>query len=193
MANTDAPRGAIPTRQVGGAPHSGGVERFYVGTGDSNNIFIGDFVAPSGTGGDAGLGHRPGAVRATPGSGILGVVVGFENLTSDNLSRTYRPASTEGYLLVATDPDLEFEIQEDSVGGALAAVDIGLNANVIFGAGDTATGTSAMEIDSSTKATTATLDVRLLGFVDRPDNEIGTNAKWRAKINNHALTNTTGA
>lgn len=188
MANSDAPFGLKPVRHKSGAPYSGASTRYYVATGDSNNIFIGDPVALSGTGDAFGV---PGVVRATAGGGssagdgIVGVVVGFENLTSDNLSRTYRPASTAGYLLVADDPDLEFEIQEDSDAATLAVTDIGLNANFIIGTGNTTTGVSAVELDSSSAAVTATLDLRILGLVQRIDNEIGTNAVWRVAMNNH--------
>lgn len=185
MANTDAPFGFVPTRYRSGAPYNGACTRYYIGTGDGNNLFIGDPVALSGTGATDGT---PGIVRATAGAGssagdgMLGAVVGFENLTSDNLSRTYRPASTEMYVLVADDPNLEFEIQEDGTG---AVTSIGLNANFVIGTGNTATGVSAVELATSTVATTATLDMRILGLVKRPGNDVGANANWRVSINNH--------
>lgn len=188
MANNDAPFGLKPVRHANGAPYSGACNRYYVASGESNNIFIGDPVALSGTGNAEGI---PGVVRATAGAGSsagdgpVGVVVGFENLTSDNLSRTYRPASTEMFVLVADDPDLEYEIQEDSDGGAVAVGSVGLNANFIIGTGSTTTGVSATELDSSTAATTATLDMRILGIKQAPDNEVGTNAVWRVRLLNH--------
>lgn len=188
MANTDAPTGLKPVRYRDGAPYNGASRRYYVAAGESNNIFIGDPVALSGTGATDGT---PGIVRATAGAGSsagdgpVGVVVGVENLTSDNLSRTYRPASTAMYVLVADSPNLLYEIQEDSVGGALTVDAIGLNANFIIGTGNTATGTSAVELDSNTAATTATLDMRIISLVKRPDNEVGVNAKWLVSLNNH--------
>lgn len=188
MANADAPRGFVPVRHANGAPYSGAATRYYIASGESNNIFIGDPVALSG---DADANGVPGVVRATAGAGSsagdgpVGVVVGFENLTSDNLSRSYRPGATAGYLLVADDPFLEYEIQEDSDGGAIAVASVGLNANFIIGTGSTTTGLSAVELDSNTAATTAALDCRILGLVQRADNEAGVNAKWRVKLNNH--------
>jgi hypothetical protein len=185
MANADAPRGFTPIRQLGSAPHSGGVGRYYIGTGDSNNIFIGDPVDLGGTGNTAGT--APSVVRATAGSGgyVVGVVVGIENLTSDNLSRTYRPASTEGYLLVADNPNEEFEIQEDSDAETLAITAIGSNIDFIIGTGNTTTGISATELNSNTCDTTNTLQCRVMRLVDRPDNEIGAQAKWIVKFNLH--------
>lgn len=190
MANVDSPFGFKPVRYRSGAPYNGACNRYYIESGEAYNLFIGDPVALSGTGAADGT---PGIVRATAGAGSsagdgpLGVVVGFENLTSDNLSKSYRPSGTAGYVLVADDPDLEYEIQEDSDTSTLAVTDIGLNANFIIGAGNTLTGTSAVELDSNTAATTATLDMRIIGLVKRPNNEIGANAKWRVMLINSPL------
>lgn len=191
MANLDQPFGFKPIRKIGASPHSGGVNRYYVATGDSNNIFIGDPVDDSGTGDTFGV---PGVVRATAGSGgyVRGVVVGIENNTSDNLGRTYRPASTAAYLLIADDPDAEFEVQEDSDAETLAAASIGSNVDFIFGTGNTTTGVSAAELNSNTCDTTNTLQCRVLGLVQRDDNEIGANAKWRVRFNLHRARYTTG-
>jgi hypothetical protein len=188
MPNSDAPSGLTPVRFRDGTPYNGAHGRYYIASGEAYNLFIGDPVALSGTGSPEGI---PGIVRATSGGGssagdgMLGVVVGFENLTSDNLSRTYRPSGTAGYVLVADSPNLVYEVQEDSDASSLAVTDIGLNANFIIGTGNTLNGNSAVELDSSTVATTATLDLRVLGLVQRPNNEIGTNAKWLVAANNH--------
>lgn len=191
MANSDTPFGFKPIRAIGAAPYSGGVNRYYISTSDSNNIFIGDVVDDSGSGDTDGV---PGVVRATAGSGgyARGVVVAVENLTSDNLSRSYRPASTAAYLYVADNPDEEFEVQEDSDAETLAAASIGSNVDFIFGTGNTTTGISACELNSNTCDTTNTLQCRILGLVRRPNNEIGANAKWRVKFNLHRGTYTTG-
>lgn len=184
MANDDTPFGFKPIRKVGSAPNSGGGGRYYVATGDNNNIFIGDPVDLSGTGDANGV---AGVVLATAGSGgyVVGVVTGIENGTSDNLGRTYRPAATAAYLTVDDDPNSEFEAQEDSAGNALAESVIGSNIDFIFGTGNTATGISAAELNSDTADTTNTLQCRVLGLVQRADNEIGANAKWRVKFNLH--------
>ena len=191
MANTDAAFGLKPMRHRDGSPYNGAFKRYYIGTGDSNNLFIGDVVALAGSGSAEGV---PGIVRATAGAGSsagdgpVGVVVGFENLTSDNLSRTYRPASTAMYVYVADSPNLMYAVQEDSAGGAISVDSIGLNANIIIGTGNTVTGTSAVELDSNTAAVTATLDCRIHEVLQRPDNEVGVNAIWLVSLNNHPWT-----
>lgn len=192
MANSDTPFGFKPIRKVGSAPETGGVGRYYRATGDANNLFIGDPVALGGTGDTAGT--APSVVRATAGSGglVIGVVVGIENLTSDNLGRTYLPSGVAGYVLVADDPAQEYEVQEDSDGNALTATAIGSNIDFVFGTGNTTTGISAAEINSDTCDTTNTLQCRVLGLIDRADNELGTNAKWRVRFNTHSNLTTTG-
>lgn len=193
MANTDAPFGFKPVRHRSGAPYSGSATRYHVAAGETNNIFIGDPVKLTGTGGELNEGGlRAGVELAAAGDTLIGIVVGFENLTSDNLSRTYRPASTEGYLLVVDDPEVLFEVQEDSDGGALAVANIGQNINHVAGTGNTLTGTSASEIDSSSAATTATLSFRIVGLSPRVGNAVGNQAKWLVAINDHAYTTTTG-
>jgi hypothetical protein len=53
-------------------------------------------------------------------------------------------------------------------------VDIGLNVDIIVAAGSTYTKRRASWLDTSTKATTATLPLKIRGFAQRPDNAIGT-------------------
>lgn len=192
MANADTPFGFKPIRKVGAAPTTGGVNRYYRGSGDSAAVFIGDPVNLGGTGDTAGT--SPSVVRATAGSGglTIGVVVAIENNTSDNLSRTYLPASTAGYVLVADDPEQEYEVQEDSTSTNLAITAIGSNVDFVIGSGNTTTGISAAEIQTSSVNTTNTLQCRVLGLIDRADNEIGNNAKWRVRLNTHQSLTTTG-
>src|SRR5690606_28305518 len=143
-------------------------------------IYVGDPVALGTTGDTEGV---PGVVIATAGATnpILGVVVGVVP-DPDNLSRTYLPASTAGYLLVADDPDILYEVQEDSLVSTLAATDIGGTANLIAGSGNTLTGLSGWELDSSEADADATDQLLILGLAQRPDNVIGDHAKWLVKI-----------
>jgi hypothetical protein len=189
MANDNSPRGLRPVRHRNGAPYNGAVTRYYVPASDSTALYLGDPVIIAGSADADGVAS---VTRATAAGGayILGVVVGVEPASRD--STTYRPASTAAYVFVADDPDLVFEIQEDAVGGALAAADVGLNADLVAGSGSTATGYSGFQLDTSTKATTNTLQLRILGFVQRANNEIGANAKVLVGINLHQSRNTTG-
>lgn len=191
MANANSPFGLKPVRYASGAPYNGAANRYFVPASDTTALFYGDPVVINGSGDPAGV---PGAIIATAaGAGrITGVVVGFEpTRTFETLG--YRPASTAMYIYVADDPTLLFEIQEDAVGGALAVTDIGLNADLIAGAGSTYTKQSGWQLDTSTKATTATLQLRIDGFQQRVDNEVGANAKVLVRINLPTQTGAAGS
>ena len=85
--------------------------------------------------------------------------------------------------MVAVGSDILYTIQEDSDGGSLPITAAGLNADFIVAAGDTITGTSAMEIESRTALSTATLPLRLRWVDQQIGNALGTNAKWIVNIN----------
>lgn len=190
MANSNTPMGLRPVRHRNGAPYNGAATRYFVPASDGTALFLGDPVVVAGSADADGVMT---VTRATAAGGafMLGPVVSVEPITRD--STPYRAASEARYVWVADDPDLVFEVQEDAVGGALAVADVGLNADWIVGTGSTVTGLSGCQLDTSTKATTATLQLRILGFSQRIDNEVGNaNAKVLVSINLHSLRNTTG-
>jgi hypothetical protein len=186
MANVDAPNGLRPVKHLDGSPFNGATNRYYVPASDGTAIFVGDAVKSAGSADADGVAS---VAQAAAGDSIRGVVVGIEPETDESLN--YRAASTERYVYVADAPDLVFEVQEDSVGGALAAANVGQNADLVVGTGNTTVGTSAMELDSSSAAAT-TAQLRILGFAQREDNEIGTNAKVLVAINEHEFKTTAG-
>ncbi len=187
MANVDAPNGLRPVKHLDGSPYNGMANRYYVPASDGTAIFLGDAVVHAGSADADGI---PSVAQAAAGDAdIIGVVVGIEPRTDEDLN--FRAASTERYLLVADAPDLVFEVQEDSAGGALAATNVGQNADIVVGTGNSTVGRSAMELDSSS-ATAATAQLRILSLVQRADNEIGDQAKWLVMINEHAHKITAG-
>jgi hypothetical protein len=110
----------------------------------------------------------------------------------DNPALNYCPALTAMYALVVDDPNVIFEIQEDSAGGAIAVTAVGNNADVVATVGDTTTGLSKMSLDSSDVVTTSQ-QLRILRLVDRPDNVLGLYAKWLVLINEHIYRTTVGS
>ena len=180
MANTNNPEGLKPVRYASGAPYNGACNLYYVPASDGTALFRGDPVIVAG---DADADGVATVTRATAGGGntITGVVVGVKNTPSQ--TTLHRPASTAMYVYVADDPNLLYEIQEDGVGGALASTNVGQNIDLVSGSGSTVTGLSGFQADSSTAATTNTLQLRIEGFVRRADNAIGTNAKILVRIN----------
>lgn len=177
------PFGLMPVRYKSGAPYNGAANVYSVAAGEANNIFVGDPVIISGTGDTDGV---PGVARAAAGERLTGVVVGFAPNPSATgamaLNRGYRTASTADYVLVADDPNLIFEATEDGVGGFLATTSIGLNVDLVAGAGSTVTKKSGYMLDSSTAATT-TAQVRVVGKSQRVDNALGTvDTVWLVSI-----------
>jgi hypothetical protein len=101
--------------------------------------------------------------------------------------KNYYPGSvniTQGTIQadVIDDPAQLFIIQCDE---GLTQAQIGFNADVVAGSGSTTTGQSAMELDSSTIAKTAALNLKIVGLYNVPGNEFGTNAVAVVKINEH--------
>jgi hypothetical protein len=189
MANANVARGFMPVRNAGNAPFNGGLETFYVPASDGTALYVGDPVIKAGSADANGVAS---VTRATAGAAITGIVLGFLPDGTTTMPG-YRAASTAGYVLVHTDPNTLYEIQEDGVGGAIAAADIGLNCDFILAAGNAYTKQSGAMLDTSTKATTVTLPLKIMGIAQRPDNALGTNAKVLVKLNvNTESANTVG-
>lgn len=193
MANQDTPFGFIPRMYRNGAPWNGKYNVYYIPVGNASAIFKGDLVVSAGSASADGK-YPDIAQAAATNETAVGVVIGFGTTPElmfdiNNLSRNYCPALTAMYAAVVDDPDVIYEAQED---GAIAVTAVGNNADIVVGSGNTTTGQSAMEIDSS-DAKTATAQIRILRLVDRPDNALGTNAKWLCMINESVWTGTAGA
>lgn len=188
MANIDAAFGLEPVAPKGGTIQT---TEYYVSADDGTALFIGDPVILDGSAdtlGKASVIRASGATAAR----ITGVVVGFRP-SAGIVSLGYRAASTAAYVLVCDDPEQVYEVQDDSTGGNLAAADIGLNANLASGTGSAYTKRSGFELDTSTKATTATHQCRILGIVQRPDVAIGANTKVLVRFNTPTETGAAGS
>jgi len=208
MANTSKINGFRPVKHVNGAPYSGQAEIFATATGDATALFVGDPVVLSGTADANGIAT---VARAAAGAAVLGVVVGIVPAKMDPVGGSmstgstsldtpqYRVASTATYVLVCTDPSVVYEVELTTGGSAYTylVADVGLNMDAAYATGSTSTGVSACSLDASTKATTATLQFKLLGASRKPDNEhvtgTSTAVKVLAKINNASMGNGTGA
>lgn len=180
MANRDAPSGCRVVGSKSGF-HEGQLTRMAILAADTTATFVNDIVKLSGTSDADGI---PSIVQAAAGDTPVGIVVAFEP-SGSNLELKHREATTLRYAMVNTDPNVLFEIQEDSDGNSMPITDVGSNADVVVGAGSTTSGLSAMELDSTTADTTATLVVAIEQLVQRPDNAIGNQAKWLCSFNVH--------
>jgi hypothetical protein len=201
MANRNAPRGL----QLYKANGTQDLELCVVT--DSTILGKGDAVKEAGSSAQVGNGpHRKTVSRISSGTdAIYGVVMGVYNqeLSGANysLDRNYRLANVSTYVLVRRAiPDDVWVIQADDEGGTLVETDVELNANITGNGGgttitdcNTTSGMSTMLLDTSTKNTTATLQLKITGFLDQGDNVIGdTNPKVLVRINNCVTSGGTG-
>src|SRR5690606_13730279 len=101
-----------------------------------------------------------------------------------DLNKNYNPASTARVAYVCTDPKVVFEVQAD---GAVPAANMGLNADLVYThAGNTTTGLSGVELDSSTDDVDASAQLLILSAVNRLDNDTTlTHCKIEVLINQH--------
>lgn len=195
MANTSRLNGFRPIKYANGSPWNGAFRIYAIPAADGTAVFTGDLVKLY-SGDTTDVVNFPTCIQAAAGDALIGVVVGVLPDYSNLNAAPYRVASTLRYVMVADDPNLLFESQEDGVGDPLELQDLGLNVNFIVAAGSTTTGQSGMQIDSSTEATTATLPLKLIEATKRADNELvvdgQANTRWVVKINNHQLGSHTG-
>lgn len=183
-ANSNVVRGARPIGTMSGADWNSSLRRVCFLAAEGTATFIGDFVKlDANTNAD---GTVPAVIQAAAGDICVGVLVSLEpDLTNEGTlsSANYRRASTLRYGQVAWGADVLYTMQEDSIGGNLAITAAGTNANVIVGAGNTSTGYSGMQIDSSTANTTNTLHLRLHNVQPQVGNKLGDYADWVVSIN----------
>jgi hypothetical protein len=172
MASTASPYGLRPVNLIGGQPYAGSTRLIKINNAYGSNIFYGQPVSINASGvviAETGTSN----VAAT---GVVGVFVGC-TYTDPNLKyklfQQYWPSgtvATDAYAYVVDDPDVVMQVQADE---AVAQTALGANIALVTSAGDTATGNSTTAADGSSVNTTATLPLRIVGFVDGPDSAVG--------------------
>lgn len=176
MANANIATGLTPRRYRNGAPWTGAARTYHVPSTNTTALFVGDPVLITGTADSMG---NPDIGIAAASGPITGVVVGFRP-TAPFSPNKFLAAGTEGYVIVADDPDLMFEVQDN---GTLPLTAIGQNANLVAGAGNTGTGWSGWQLNASSAATTASLQVRIISLQQRADVEPGAFQKFLVALN----------
>lgn len=174
------------------------LETCFIPSSDGTAMFVGDPVKTAGSAGRiVGLPYRKTVAQCAATNPIYGVIVGFcpqMVATGMDLSKRHRPASTAMYCLVkpANHQDI-YRVQADDDSATIAVTDVGLNADFIVGAGNAITGMSGVQLDTSTKAVTATLSLKIIGFDTRPSNQVGVaNQDLLVRLNNIELSGGTG-
>lgn len=163
MANPVNPRGFEPVNPI--------LRMHYYTKGTATAIYPGD-----------ACGLRPDGkvyVAVTGATTVAGVAAAYVTATGTKV-------------LLYDDPDQQYYIRDDGVGGTLAAADIGTGFNIVVTAGNATFLKSSQALDTSTKnAATAATPLKLLGF--HPDDEVGKNVRCRIKFNDANLYQTRAA
>ncbi len=194
MANLDAPSGFKAVQNRGTSGYTGKTETVAFVDTDATAAFQGSMVEYTGNQIQVDGANVPVVTLAAPGATQLaGAILNFGYQTS-NWDVRNRPANTEMLATIPADRDCEYEVQEDSDGSSIdPSVNTGNNVDFTAEVGNTQTGVSTQELDSSTAANTDTLPLRLVKYVSRADNDVSSdNAKWIVTINQDAYINTTG-
>ena len=187
----NAPNGLVPANSMGAFSDSGKTNEYPITATYASSMFTGDLVTLS----TAGT-----VIRATATQSALGVFQGCKYVPSSNNNGTvafaYWPGNpgvqtgTTPVAIVLDDPNAVFSIQEtgstaSTAGTALTQAAVGNNANILYTAGSTITGISAVSLDNSTTATTLTQNLKIIGLDPTIGNAVGNYANWLVQINNH--------
>ena len=193
MASSAAPHGARPVGTVVGSPYQGKVTHYKIKNAYGTSIFYGDFVKWGDDNPNTTIQKDTGTTSLTP----IGVFLGCaytDPTTGQFTPNQYFPASTAAddiVAYVASDPFLIMQMQCD---GAADQDDLGKNCAIVQTAGSTSIGRSKNSVDISTVATTNTLPLKIIDFVDGPDSAVGDSFTDVLVMFNvgHQLLNTTG-
>lgn len=191
MANQNAAFGLRPLGKLGSNVNSEGTTEYSIASGASGNIFSGDPVKMASTGT---------ILVAAAGDQLLGVFRGcrFTNASGEVIYSSYWPngtVSSDAVAFVVDDPNALFEVESAATGSVVQTV-VGNNADIVYAAGSTSDGQSAVTMSGTTAATTAQL--RIIGISNDPENNtLGTgsqsaNVNMIVKINEHFYAQVTG-
>ena len=191
MANQNAAFGLRPLGKLGSNVNSEGTTEYSIASGASGNIFSGDPVKMASTGT---------ILVAAAGDLLLGVFRGcrYTDSSGEIIYSPYWPngtVSSDAVAFVVDDPNALFEVESAATGSVVQTV-VGNNADIVYAAGSTSDGQSAVTMSGTTAATTAQL--RIIGISNDPENNtLGTgsqsaNVNMIVKINEHFYAQVTG-
>ena len=181
----DKPYGLQPINLIGGQVFAGSTRQLKIASGYAANIFAGDVVKLVSTG---VIEKDTGTTTATP----VGVFVGcqFTNPSTKQIQfQQYWPTGTvaaDAVAFVLDDPDVLFKVAAVSSGTTIAFYGqtvIGTNVSLVQNSGSTTTGNSAVAIDGSSAATTASLPIRIIAGVPDSANTSGNFCEFICKWN----------
>ena len=186
MANIDK---AFGLRPIGNLSATGAQKQYgyEIADNQAGTIFQGDLVVLT-----AGFISKFLPATHTAAVGVFNGCNYNDPTTGKPTFSNFYPGSvniTSGKIIadVLDDPNQLFLVQCDA---GFVAADVGKNADVIGTGGSTTSGISTMELNSATLATTAALNLKVVGLYNDVNNAFGTNAVVVVKINEHVYGST---
>jgi len=186
MANTDAPNGFTPARHLTGGTIR--MEEYPIqsgASGDTTGIFSGDVMTQD-TDGYVDL--------AATTEAVLGIFAGCsytattgEKIFAKNLPANTTTGSGDITAYIYSDPMIVYRVQHNAIG---AFADNNSAFDSVIGAGNTKTGRSAAELNTSTKGVSG--QWRQLGLVKTDDNAWGANAEVEVVAYEHVYSGAVG-
>jgi len=191
MPSSATPYGAMPQAGLScNGSFTGKVRHIKIASAYDTAIFYGDFVklVAAGT-----VEKDEGTTSMTP----VGIFVGCKYTDPNSKNLTFNQqwiadtTASDAVAYVMDDPNILFQMQCD---GSAAQTVLGSNCAVVQTAGSTSIGTSKNAVDISTSATTNTLPLRIIDFIDGPNSAVGDSyTDVIVKFNvGHLYDNTTG-
>lgn len=181
MANADTPNGFVPFRHLlGGCITINRMGTYAIASALAESICSGDLIKRATTSNNISKG-------AASDTAFLGVFAGVE-YTDVSGNRVFKnqwltgTVATEVVAHVYDDPYISFSVQHDGTG---AVTDYGAMADVLATTGNTATGISKMELDTSNIGTG--INLKILGTIADPSNAVGANQRVEVLVNEHEL------
>lgn len=179
MANKFNPIGLKPINNIIACDYNGRVNKYYIPSSDTDDLWIYDGVKLTGFSNSDGI---PIIAKAASGEELVGSVISIKSVQEKD-TYIYRKAGEERIIYVADDPWIEFEAQ---VNGVITTSDIGKQVDIVVAAGNDATGVSATQLDLAT-LTTNPAQIKILGILEREQNEFGQYTHVRCIIAKHAF------
>ena len=194
MANAIGPRGFVPSRYRDNSMWNGASNMYYIPSTDGSIYSPGDAVKSAANADANGI---PAVQKALGTDTVRGVIVGVvlsapnnpsnQGILIDNTTQQIPATKTKGYyVLVADDPAIIFELQDDGL-NALTATSANKNASFTVANPSGVQQNSASVLNTASVATTSTLNLKIFGLAQKPNNAFGLNANWLVMFNQHEL------
>jgi len=181
----DKPYGLKPINLIGGQVYAGSTRLMSIASGYNTSIYYGDVVkrVANGT-----VEKDVGTTTATPVRIFVGCT--YTNPTTKQKQfAQYWPAGTvasDAQAYVVDDPDVLFKVATVSSGATVAFYGpdaVGANAALVQNSGSNTTGDSAIAIDGTSIATTASLPIRIVDIVPDTSNTSNGYCEFICKFN----------